>query len=395
MLSWEYPPNIIGGISRHVEELADALVKQDVEVHVITCRADGAPDEEVINGVHIHRVQVDGDRFDFIPWVRSLNYYTSLKVRELLSNDKEDVPTLLHAHDWLSQFAAIELKNKYKLPLVATIHATEHGRNYGIYTDMQRYICHLEWELSYEAWRVIVCSEFMKGEVGSVLSTPADKMDIIPNGVNAAKFDFDFPDQAEFRADYAEPDEKINFHVGRNVREKGAQVLIDAFSKLLSDYPKSKLLIVGGGDRSWLKNQAEDLGIADRVYFTGFVDDDTLLKLYKVIDVAVFPSLYEPFGIVALEAMAAKVPVVVTDVCGLKEVVDHGINGISTWAGDSNSLMWGIAEVFKKSPADLKAMVDAAYTKATTVFSWETIAKQTIAVYERVIAEYNDSGWGA
>ena len=273
------------------------------------------------------------------------------------------------------------------------IHATEHGRNYGIHTDMQRHISHLEWELSYEAWRIIVCSEFMKTEVNQVLSTPLDKLDVVPNGVDAGKFNFPFPDKTAFRAGYAAPEEKIIFHVGRNVREKGAHVLIDAFKKVLHDYPRAKLVIAGGGDRTWLKDQAAGLGISDRIFFTGFVDDRTLLQLYRVSDVAVYPSLYEPFGIVALEAMAAKVPVVVSDICGLKEVVDHDINGIQTWADNSGSLAWGILEVLKKSPLQVKRMTKAAYEKATTIFSWDRIAEQTESVYSRVLAEHGSVNW--
>lgn len=392
MLSWEYPPNIIGGISRHVEELAAALVKRDVEVHVITSWIDGTLQEEEINGVFIHRVQVEGDRSDFFPWVRSLNYRTEEKVDELLAKGSKK-GVLLHAHDWLAEFAGCSLKQKHKLPLVATVHATEHGRNYGIYNDTQRYISQIEWELTYEAWRVIVCSEFMKDEVHSVLSVPMDKMDVIPNGIDADKFDFSFSDKKEFRNAYAAPDEKIIIHVGRNVREKGGSTLIAAFKRLLHEYPKAKLLIVGGGDRTWLKEQVSNLGISDRVYFTGFVDDETLLKLYRVSDVAVFPSYYEPFGIVALEGMAAKVPVVTSDVCGLTEVVTHNVTGITTYVENDESLAWGIAEVFKKSPLELRKMINAAYEKATTEFSWSRIAEQTEQVYKRVLEEHKKSDW--
>jgi glycosyltransferase involved in cell wall biosynthesis len=233
----------------------------------------------------------------------------------------------------------------------------------------------------------------MKGEINRVLTAPLEKIDVIPNGVDAKKFDFDFPDAADFRTNYAAPDEKIIFHVGRNVREKGAQVLIDAFSKVLNEYLKAKLVIVGGGNRQWLKDQAAALEISDRVYFTGFVPDDVLLKIYKISDVAVFPSLYEPFGIVALEAMAAKVPVIVSDVCGLKEVVDNDINGITTYVEDPNSIAWGILRFLNMTPGQRNVIVEAAYRKATTVFSWERIAEQTQAVYDRVIGEYKTAEW--
>ncbi len=392
MLSWEYPPNIIGGISRHVQELAEAMAARGHEIHVITYQTGGLADREIINAVSIHRVPADGDRQDFLPWVNSLNNYTALAADEII-REAQAPQTIVHAHDWLAQSAAVSVKTRHKLPVVVTIHATEFGRNYGIHSDLQRHISRVEWELTYEAWRVIVCSEFMKAEVNTALSVPFDKMDVVPNGVDAKKFDFHFPDREAFRRNYAADEEIIIFHAGRNVREKGVQVLIDAFKKVLGRQPKSKLVIVGGGDKTWLKNQAAGLGISDRIYFTGFVDDQTLLKLYRVSDVAAFPSLYEPFGIVALEAMAARVPVVVSDIGGLVEVVDHDINGIVTWANNSDSLAWGILEVLGKSPRQVRKMTDAAFEKAATIFSWETIAEQTEAVYDRVAGEYNKAKW--
>src|SRR5205823_5935995 len=102
----------------------------------------------------------------------------------------------------------------------------------------------IEWQLCYEAWRVIVCSEFMKGEAAHALSTPWDKMDVIANGVHAEKFDFDFPPEeaATLRANYAAPNERLVFFVGRGTREKGAHVLIDALPRVRAQYHDAKLI---------------------------------------------------------------------------------------------------------------------------------------------------------
>ena len=202
----------------------------------------------------------------------------------------------------------------------------------------------------------------------------------------------EFSDRKAFRRTFAADHEKLIFFVGRMVHEKGASFLLDAMAQIAAADQPAKLLIVGGGDRTALKEQAERRGVAGRVYFTGYVDDDTLLKLYNVVDVAVFPSLYEPFGIVALEAMAAKVPVVTSDVGGLREVVDHGITGISVWAGNADSLAWGIMQVLTNEGA-ARSMAETAYMKARTVFSWSRIAEQTIEVYERVACEHSRAGW--
>lgn len=414
MLSWEYPPKIVGGIARHVEELSWALAKRpDTEVHVVTCEFPGAPAEETYNGVHIHRVtpyDAPGGHKDFIHWVHQLNAAMRDRAhalcREWLApqtsggtpkdpkklSEKEGI--LLHAHDWLAYFAGVELKYAYKLPLLATIHATEFGRNNGIHSDISRYIDHIEHNLVSEGWRVIVCSDFMRGEVEYSLQVPPDKIDIIYNGIHTEKFDFEFPPEeaAAFRAQYAAPEEKIIMFVGRGVREKGAQVLIDALPKVRAGYHDTKLVIAGGGYKQHLIDQANAIGVGRHVYFTGFIRDEMLLRLYKVADIACFPSLYEPFGIVALEAMAAHTPVVVSDAGGLKEIVEPDVTGTITWLNNSDSLAWGLLRVLH-NPQLAREMADRAYEVVQTRFHWDRIAAQTEAVYRRVWKEYKASAW--
>jgi len=399
LITWEYPPKIVGGIARHVYDLSNALVQLGVEVHVITCEHPGAATEEIENGVHLYRVTPEGSGNDFVHWVHLLNNAMYARADKLITDLRaadeasgSSVPTLIHAHDWLAHFAANGLKKKYGIPIVATIHATEYGRNNGINGPLQGYINSVEWELTYEAWRVIVCTEFMKRECEFALRTPWDKMDVIYNGVDPSKFAIKITDEekAAFRAKYAAPEEKIIFFVGRMVREKGVQVLIEALPKIRWGYHDAKLVIAGGGYKDHLISLAQYIAVDRHVYFAGFVPDIDLLKLFQVIDIACFPSLYEPFGIVALEAMAAQVPVVVSDAGGLPEVVRNGVTGTTTYAGNPNSLADGILSILH-DPERAKRMADAAYQDVLTVFNWERIAKQTIGVYDRVWAEYSET----
>ena len=414
MLSWEYPPKIVGGIARHVEDLSEALAKQkDMEVHVVTCEFPGAAAEEIVNGVHIHRVapyDSPGGYNDFVHWVHQLNAamrdrahgllteWTTPRTRAKTGKSSKTVapvePIILHAHDWLAHFAAVDLKYTFKLPLIATIHATEFGRNSGIHSEINRYINRIETELVNQAWRVIVCTDFMNNEVKYALHAPWDKLDTIYNGVNADKFNFEFPveEAQEFRAQFASPNEKIVLFVGRGVREKGCQVLVDAMPRVRARYNDAKLVVAGGGYRQHLIDQAKSLGIGPYSYFTGFIPDQTLLRLYKVADVACFPSLYEPFGIVALEGMAAHTPVVVSNAGGLPEVVEHDVTGTVTFANSPDSLAWGISRVLH-NPDFARAMADRAYERIETVFNWSRIADQTTGVYARVWSEYVLSGW--
>jgi glycosyltransferase involved in cell wall biosynthesis len=176
------------------------------------------------------------------------------------------------------------------------------------------------------------------------------------------------------------------------VREKGVQVLIEALPKIRWGYHDTKLLVCGGGYREHLVSIAHYVGMERHVYFAGFVPDADLLKIYKVADIACFPSLYEPFGIVALEAMAAKMPVVVSDAGGLPEVVHDQVTGTTTYAGNANSLADGILSVLHQ-PEKAKAMADAAYEQVLTTFNWTRIAEKTIQTYTKVWSEHAPNKW--
>lgn len=391
MLSPEYPPLQIGGLARHVQPLSEALVDEGHQVTVITQMAHGAPEEEEKNGVEIVRVNpLCIHAPDFATSVLQTNFeMVQAAGRLLLQGRKYD---MIHGHDWLVIMAARTIKHQLRVPLMMTIHATEHGRNHGIYTGLQRYINDLEWLSCYEAWRVIVCSEYMNREIQYLFQVPRDKIDIVENGVNPAEFAANPP--AHFRDNYAHPSEKVVFFVGRLVQEKGVQVLLDAIPEILVHQPQTKFIIAGKGPKEGeLKHQAHAMGIADRCYFTGFISDDVRNNLYQVCDLAVFPSLYEPFGIVALEAMAARVPVLVTNVGGLGEIIEDGVDGFCVHPGSPHELAQGIIRALK-NPNASRQIREAGFRKAKEQYNWSGIAKKTLAVYERVYQEYLVSQWG-
>ncbi len=396
MLSWEYPPRIVGGISPHVYELSQKLSAKGIEVHVVTKATPNAPDEETEpSGVQVHRVHIADKPNDFLHEIQLLNQATDRRVRLLLEDWRSGgQPTIFHAHDWLSLDSARELKYEYKLPILATIHAVEAGRHGGIFTDVSKYIHEQEYWLTYEAWRVVVCSDFMKGEVQRLFDCPADKVDVIYNGVDPAKFDFEWSDEdrAAHRAKLALPTERIVMYVGRFVHEKGIHVLLNAANAVLAQEPNTKFLIVGGGQRDRFEKFVRWAGLADKVLFTGFMANRSLHQLYRVADVAVFPSLYEPFGIVVLEAMAAGAPVVASDAGGLREVVRHDLTGTLSFASDSDSLAWAILKVVG-DPKRAKSLAENAKLRLKLEFDWGLLADKTIKVYQRIWDEFVHSYW--
>ncbi len=382
-LSWEYPPMTVGGLSRHAYDLSRFLVQEGWEVHVVTTAIEGSPANEVMEGVQVHRVTVPKpDGGEFIHWVFALNLAMINYCTEQLLEDYDFA--LLHAHDWLVYDAAKTLKDKSRLPLVATIHATEHGRNGGIHTDLQKRIHHVEWKLTYEARRVIVCSTYMKQEVEEIFQLPADKIDMIPNGVDPKQLAFHHETMG--REKFALPHEKMVLFLGRLVREKGAQVLLEAIPEILTTNPDAKFIFTGEGPmKAELMARATQLGVVQKTLFTGFVSDQDRNLLLGSAAAAVFPSLYEPFGIVALEAMAAGAPVVVSDVGGLFDIVHHEENGLTAYHGDAHSFAVQISrmlldEEFAHRMAKVaKSEIDR--------YDWSRIALETISVYERVLEE--------
>lgn len=391
VLAWEFPPRIVGGIARHVAELYPELVKLGHEIHLITVEFGQAPHYEIVDGVYIHRVEVAPSQ-DFFHWVANMNESMGRHGGKLLT--QEGPFDIIHAHDWLVGDAAIALKHNFKIPLVATIHATEYGRYNGIYTEQQNYIHYKERQLAHDAWRIIVCTNYMRLEVERTLHAPWDKIDVVYNGIRPEKKhrDPNF-DYHSFRRRFARDDEKIVYYVGRMTYEKGISVLLSAAPKVIWEMGDHvKFVLIGGGNAHYLKHQAWDLGIWHKCYFTGFMPESDLDKFQTIADCAVFPSLYEPFGIVALESFAARVPVVVSDTGGFPEVVRHSKSGIVTYTNDADSLAWGILEVLR-NPDYAQWLTDNAYADLDKRFRWDRLAQQTEAVYGRVMHERSQVIW--
>lgn len=385
MLTWEYPPRIVGGIARVVNDLSKRLIKDGHDVTVVTYREGNTPYYEDDKGVKVYRV----DNYmihpnNFIDWIMQMNFNMIAKANEIMA--KEGKFDVIHAHDWLVAYAAKTLKNSYDIPIVATIHATESGRNSGIHDETQRYINDTEWMLTYEATEVIVNSNYMKRELQYQFGLPFEKINVVPNGINVNMFSGVERDY-DFRRQYAADHEKIILFMGRLVYEKGVQHLVSAMPKILAGYHDAKLVIAGkGGMTDELKAQVNAMGISNKVYFTGYMDAKQVCKMYKCADVSVFPSTYEPFGIVALEAMLSGTPVVVSDIGGLNEIVNHGENGMKSYAGNPNSIADSILALLY-NPQLSANVVKNAKNMVKNEYNWAKIAQDTHFTYQKAICQ--------
>ncbi|QGP93899.1 D-inositol-3-phosphate glycosyltransferase [Neomoorella glycerini] len=381
MLSWEFPPHHVGGLGIHVRDLAAALAQMGVRVHVITRVPGREAFTTVQEGVAIHHLptyQQPGVEIDFLSWVLQFNMALADYGRELRAA-LPGTPMLLHAHDWLVAWAAGELQEACGVPLVATIHATEYGRNKGLHNRIQRTIHQIEAGLVARADRVICCSRYMEEEIRELFQ-PRAAVKVIPNGVVPIKV-------------AANPGSGHDIlFIGRLVVEKGVQVLLEALARLRGFYPQARLIIAGAGPYAGeLQALAARLGVAGQVEFTGFVSEAERNQLLARTRVAVFPSLYEPFGIVALEAMSAGVPVIVARTGGLAEVVEDGVTGLVFNPGDVEDLLRCLVTIFQ-NPELAAELSRQARARVERDYTWTAVARQTLSLYQELLREPSPEG---
>jgi glycogen(starch) synthase len=386
ILSWEYPPRIVGGLGKHVHRLSLALAEAGHTVHVVTRDHPDAPAEEEIDGVHVLRVGEYPPMVPFeelIPWVMQFNVGVLERATKILLEEEVD---LVHAHDWLVGYAAAGVKNLFDLPLVSTVHATEFGRHQGYLPGpMNKLIHQIEWWLTYESRRAITCSQYMHDQIEEIFQLPPAKLDVIPNGV-----DLDAVQKPEgiddFRAARLADGEKMIFFAGRLEYEKGVQTVLDALPLVNERLPVRFYVAGVGTHEQALREHVERDGLEGHVEFLGFVPEEELRMFYASADLAVVPSIYEPFGMVALETMAAGTPCIAADTGGLRELVVHDATGLRFSPGDPASLAGAILRLLTDARLDRRLTLDAR-RMINDQFSWTSIAARTVDVYERAINE--------
>jgi glycogen synthase len=388
ILSWEYPPLIEGGLARHVRKLAEALVELDVDVHVLTRGGEESPAEERREGVAIHRIVEPSrptDLGEFVAWVERMNsdmLAAGVELGDRLSFD------LLHGHDWLVANACDHLAKRFGAPLVTTIHATEYGRHQGwVDEHPQSYIHGVERWIVNRSDRVIACSHYMREQIADIFGVEEERISVIPNGIDP--LDLQPQDPAELgrlRLQFAARDERLVLLVGRLVYEKGFQLALEAMPEVIERLPGTRFLVAGSGTHeAELRRQAEDLGLMEHGTFLGWIGDDVLHSLYPIADVCVVPSIYEPFGLVALEAMASGCPCLVADTGGLREVVPHEEAGLRFRARDPAALAEMAIRVLDDEHLGQRLVSEG--LEHIRRFDWADVAERTASVYDELAAE--------
>ena len=379
MLSWEYPPLVVGGIAAHVDGLARAMQRAGHEVVVCSLHHPDQPDDAVVDGVRVLRAD------PALPWLPDDDLVARMasanhQLVQLVAKLGPWRPEVVHAHDWLVAWAGDSLKTLLGVPLVATIHATERGRHGGhLPPGLPGTINSVEWWLTYQAREVIACSRFMAREVVHSFELPSSKVHLVPNGIDTHRWQLP-PGAAEARR------EPLVVAWGRIQYEKGFQVLARAVSELRQRVPGIRCVIAGRGSYlPELQTQIDMEGVSDIVQLAGFVADEQLHEMLQRASCVVIPSLYEPFGIVALEGMAAGAPTIAARTGGLAEIIDGTDAGMLFEPGNHHELAECIADVLA-DPAAADLMRANAATLLRKTYTWDAVATETVQVYRTALS---------
>ena len=382
MVSWEYPPVIIGGLGRHVYQLATALAADGHEVVVLSRRPSGTDPsthpttDEVHEGVRVIAAAQDPHEFEFgrdmMAWTLAMGH--AMIRAGLTLQAKGWQPDIVHAHDWLVAHPAIALAEFFDVPMISTVHATEAGRHSGwVSGQISRQVHAVESWFVRESDSLIACSASMSDEISELFGPDLAEIVVIRNGIDSSRWPF-----APRRAHTGPPE---LLFIGRLEYEKGVHEAIAALPRIRRTHPGTTLTIAGDGtQQDWLVEVARKHKVLRCVRFVGRVDHDELLRLMDRADAAVLPSHYEPFGIAALEAAAAGIPLVTSNVGGLGEAVIDGETGVSFPPRDVAALAAAVRRVLD-DPVAAQRRARAARERLTSDFDWHTVAAETAQVY--------------
>lgn len=389
MLSWEYPPVVVGGLGRHVHALATRLAEQGHDV-VVLCRQETGTDatthpstDDVTERVRVVRVAEDPPHLaferDLVAWTLGMGHAMIRAAHGLLRGWR---PEVVHAHDWLVTHPAIAIADLLGVPLVATMHATEAGRHSGwLSQPLNQQIHSVEWWLANRADALVTCSSAMRVEVGHLFDLEPGDIAVIHNGIERDGWCVEESEIAHTRRRYGRTDAPLLLFFGRLEWEKGVQDLIAALPKIRARHPGTRLVVAGKGRQEQeLVAAARKHRVRRAVEFVGHLSDRELRAALAAADAVVLPSRYEPFGIVALEAAAAGAPLVASTAGGLGEVVVDGRTGVSFPPGDVAAIADAVDTVLR-DPAAARTRALAAGDRLAVDFDWGLIARATARVY--------------
>jgi glycogen(starch) synthase len=405
---WEYPPKLVGGLGTYAEYITREFIEMGHDVTVFTLNPGNLKTREILNGVEVHRPLI-ADASNVFPmfvtedlkkWGSNIRLFNDIFIYNILSATKcinglikkEGYKfDVIAVHDWLSSITGIIIKNETEIPVVFHVHSTEFGRSGGQGSEV---VSHFELATAQKADRIITVSHSMREDLIRHGWT-AEKISAVWNGVDPERYDptkCSSEDTKRLRYKYnIKDDECMLFFLGRLTWVKGVRNLIQAMPMILKDYPKVKLVILGRGEEQTDINEtASRLGIKNSVVCRfDFIPEDERILHYAASDICIFPSVYEPFGIVSLEAMSMAKPIVVGahGVVGFREqVINNGPeqNGVHVNGENPTDIAWGVKEILKDFER-ARIWGKNGRERVLKYFTWKQVTEQTLQIYQSLI----------
>lgn len=388
-VSSEYPPQKVFGLGRYVSDLSRELAAQGHEVSVLTNSIGGADRDVLDGGVHVHRVEFPPPPMPPTPAAPVLAYNVHLQQRAASLGAKGlGDPEVVVSHDWLTAVAGHRIARRLGLPHVWTVHDTVHGKRFGTIREMDdRITSAIERWATREADLLVVNSTSIGKEIAQVYGAAPERVKLLHPGIDpvACQSIQGETRLAAFRGALADPEKVLLTYTGRLDLEKGIDALINGFALLKRRYPDVRLAIAGRGMlRPTIDEHVRRLGLEEDVMFCGYLEGQVLRSFYSVSDVHVCPSRYEPFGLVALEAMAVGTPVVVSNTGGLRDIVTTTKVGRKFEPNDPQSLADSLFELVAH-PKLRRQVGEAGRKHVEEKFSWATLARTAVIHYEKAL----------
>ena len=379
MIGWEYPPFKAGGLATHCYGLTRSLADINVKIDFYMPKTKNNIDSNKKN----LKIKEIGET-DIFPYDRpdskELNggFFDRVhQYNDLVVSNVNGSYDLIHCHDWLTMKAGIALKEKMNIPLVLTIHSTEFDRSGWL--NPNQWFVDIEREGMEKSDRIIAVSNFTKKVIVDKYRINPEKIKVVHNAV--------YPITEGNK-------QKIVLFLGRLTLQKGPEFFLKSAKKVL-EYENCKFVVAGTGDMlSDLIKKAISMGIADKIIFTGLLTEDEVKYIYKIASVYVMPSVSEPFGITALEAISAGTPTVASKTAGFSEAFKNCLKA-DFW--DTNEMANKIISILRYEA--LRKTLSENGKHEVNLFTWNNVANNTLNVYREVMQSkqnvfYDHQIWG-
>jgi len=392
-----------GGQNIYVRHLIEKLEKLGWSIDVFT-RWDSHHKKQLTHlGKRSRVIRLKGGPVHYIPKKDLFSILPEILNNFLIFIDFKNPYALFHGHYWDGGWVALQAHLKFSIPLIENFHSLgmirfDTKRRYfknGNEQKIEEQRITLEKDIIKNASAIISLSEIEKNDLINLYGTPVEKIAVIPGGVDLKQFINTPRDKAREKLSFNKVD-FILLYVGRLEWRKGIGTLISAVKLLKNEVPNIKAVIVGGRivgkqknaedfkEHQRLLKKTEEEGVKELIQFVGRIDNGRLPLFYSAADIFVIPSYYEPFGLVALEASACKVPIIASRIGGLQNIIQDGENGFLFEPRNPFNLKEKVLQL-QKSKELSKTFIESAYRNVATNYSWGDIAAKINNIYKSIL----------